>query len=90
MRKRWKEWGKNSDNSLQTKQIGRDFSLSLSLKAPSRKAYYYALLINAIFDSMQIEVCYLRSYSSKLSVILLEVNSVLCERVTTTLYSATI
>ena len=30
----WKEWGKNSDNSLQTKQIGRDFSLSLSLKAP--------------------------------------------------------
>ena len=34
MRKRWKEWGKNSDNSLQTEQIGRDFSLSLSLKAP--------------------------------------------------------
>lgn len=30
----WKEWGKNSDNSLQTKQIGRDFSLSLSLKVP--------------------------------------------------------
>ena len=86
----WKEWGKNSDNSLQTKQIGRDFSLSLSLKAPLTEDVLLSTIDKCNSDQMQIEFCYLRSYSSKLSVILLEVNSLLIERVTTTLYSATI
>ena len=55
-----KNWGKNSENSLQTKQIGRDFSLSLilSLKAPSREEYNQ-VLSGADYLTNRLQVLYI-------------------------------